>query len=107
MKVKGSNGVTDYGWKRTRIVWVKQKVGLVTYTSSNKEFDTPTLRYLYSSLTTPITTIDYNMETKTSTPPTTTTTTTKKKKKTRRTGMGWRALGKHSIIRGNFLLNNP
>ncbi len=38
----------------------------VTYTTSNMEFDTPVLRYIYSSMTTPITTIDYNMETKTS-----------------------------------------
>ena len=25
------NGVTDYGWKGSRIVWVKGKVGLVKY----------------------------------------------------------------------------
>ncbi len=26
------NGVTDYGWKGSRIVWVKGKVGLIKYT---------------------------------------------------------------------------
>ncbi|WP_198931839.1 S9 family peptidase [Labilibacter marinus] len=36
----------------------------VTYTSTNPEFDTPILRYGYSSLTTPNSTIDYNMDTK-------------------------------------------
>ncbi|MGH7700244.1 MAG: S9 family peptidase [Gemmatimonadales bacterium] len=35
-----------------------------TYISTNPEFDTPLLRYGYSSLTTPSSTYDYNMETR-------------------------------------------
>ncbi|MCM5663537.1 S9 family peptidase [Galbibacter mesophilus] len=34
------------------------------FTSTNLEFDTDTLRYVYNSLTTPASTIDFNMETK-------------------------------------------
>lgn len=37
----------------------------VAYTSTNPEFDTDILRFGYSSLTTPNSTIDYNMKTKT------------------------------------------
>lgn len=36
----------------------------VAYTSVNPEFNTDKLRYIYSSLTTPMSTIEYNMETK-------------------------------------------
>lgn len=36
----------------------------VAYTSTNPEFNTKTLRFVYSSLTTPRSTIDYNMATK-------------------------------------------
>jgi len=36
----------------------------VTYTTHNYEFDTDNLRFMYSSLTTPQTTYDYNMNTK-------------------------------------------
>ena len=36
----------------------------VAYTSTNPEFNTDQLRFIYSSLTTPRSTIDYNMSTK-------------------------------------------
>jgi len=36
----------------------------VSYTSTNPEFNTSTLRFIYSSLTTPRSTIDYDMKTK-------------------------------------------
>lgn len=36
----------------------------VAFMSNNPEFDTPVLRYFYSSLTTPNSTYDYNMETR-------------------------------------------
>ncbi|MBS2097842.1 S9 family peptidase [Carboxylicivirga linearis] len=39
----------------------------VAYISTNTEFDTDILRYGYSSLTTPVSTIDYNMTSKTQT----------------------------------------
>lgn len=31
VKSKSWNGVTDYDWKGSRIMWVKGKVGLVKY----------------------------------------------------------------------------
>ncbi len=37
----------------------------VAYTSTNPEFNTHTLRYIYSSLTTPMSTIEYNMDDRT------------------------------------------
>lgn len=41
-----------------------EEAAYVAYTSVNPEFNTETLRFIYSSLTTPFSTIDYNMATK-------------------------------------------
>ena len=53
-QVNGSEHYLDFG-----------EAAYVAYTSSNPEFNSKTLRFVYSSLTTPMSTIDYNMDIKT------------------------------------------
>jgi len=62
---KGLNEIMIQRWDNTQSYYIPfDNETYTVFTSTNVEFDTDTLRFVYNSLTTPASTIDFNMKTK-------------------------------------------
>jgi oligopeptidase B len=62
---EGLNHLRVMPWDGAKEHYIEfEEPAYLAYISTNKEFDTPILRYGYTSLTTPTSTYDYNMATK-------------------------------------------
>jgi oligopeptidase B len=62
---EGLNQLRVMAWEGDKEHYIEfEEPAYLAYIGTNKEFDTPILRYGYTSLTTPTSTYDYNMSTK-------------------------------------------